>query len=76
MVKEQVEAAARLSGQSVTDFVETALEERVRMVLAESERIVLSEQAFSEFLAAISGEPERPSAELLAAVAAYKIREA
>jgi uncharacterized protein (DUF1778 family) len=71
-VKEQVEAAARLLGQSITDFAETALEEKVRTVLADNEHIVLSEHAFSEFFAAISGEPESPSPQLLAAVAAYK----
>ncbi len=74
-VKEQAEAAARLLGQSITDFAETALEEKARAVLSENERIVLTEHAFSEFLAAISEEPEKPSEKLLAAVAAYKKHE-
>jgi uncharacterized protein (DUF1778 family) len=71
-VKEQAEAAARLLGQSITDFAETALEEKAQHVLAESERILLTEQAFEEFVAAISGEPEKPSEKLLAAVDFYK----
>jgi len=75
VVKEQAEAAARVLGQSITDFAETALEEKARAVLAKNERIVLSEHAFSEFLAAISAEPERPSEKLLAAVAHYKRHE-
>ena len=76
VVKEQAEAAARVLGQSITDFAETALEEKARAVLAHNERIVLSEHAFGEFLAAISAaEPERPSEKLLAAVAHYKRHE-
>lgn len=56
----------------MTDFAETALEEKAKTVLADNERMVLSEHAFREFLAAISGEPESPSPQLLDAVAAYK----
>ena len=75
-VKEQAEAAARLLGQSITDFAETALEEKARVVLAQNERIALSESAFTAFLDAISGEPEKPSEKLLAAVEVYKRHEA
>lgn len=75
VVKEQAEAAARLLGQSITDFAEAALEEKARTVLAENERIVLSERAFDAFLAAITAEPERPSEKLLAAVADYRRHE-
>jgi uncharacterized protein (DUF1778 family) len=71
-VKEQAEAAARLLGQSITDFAETALEEKAQHVLADNERIVLSARAFEAFVAAISGEPEKPSEKLLAAVDFYK----
>ena len=74
-VKEQAEAAARLLGQSITDFAETALEEKAKAVLSENERIVLSEHAFGEFLAAISGPPDKPSERLLKAVAAYNRHE-
>jgi uncharacterized protein (DUF1778 family) len=71
-VKDQAEAAARLLGQSITEFAEVALEEKARRVLAENERLVLSAEAFKQFLAAISGEPETPSPKLLAAVDRYK----
>jgi uncharacterized protein (DUF1778 family) len=71
-VKEQAEAAARLLGQSITDFAETALEEKAKAVLTENERIVLSEHAFSAFLAVVTGPPAAPSETLLDAVAAYK----
>ena len=74
-VKEQAEAAARLLGQSITDFAETALEEKARAVLSENERIVLSEHAFSQFLAAISGTPDKPSEKILDAVADYNWHE-
>lgn len=71
-VKEQAEAAAQLLGQSITDFAEAALEEKARSVFAENERIVMSERAFEAFIAAVSGEPEKPSEKLLAAIAHYK----
>jgi uncharacterized protein (DUF1778 family) len=74
-VKESIETAARLLGQSITDFAEDALAEKAQAVLTEHERIVFSEEAFTEFLAAISGEPEKPSEKLLAAVTAYKRHE-
>lgn len=71
-IKERVETAAHLLGQSITDFTETALEEKARHVLAEHERILVSDAAFEVFVAAISGEPEKPSVRLLAAVERYK----
>jgi uncharacterized protein (DUF1778 family) len=74
-VKEQAEEAARILGQSITDFAESALEEKAKAILAENERITLSAAAFTEFLAAISGEPEKPSEKLLSAVEAYKRHE-
>lgn len=74
-VKEQAEVAARLLGQSITDFAESALEEKAKSVLAENDRLVFSENAFSEFLAAISAKPEAPSEKLLSAVEAYKRHE-
>ena len=71
-VKESAEAAAHLLGQSITDFTEDALAEKAKAVLAEHERILLSEEAFTAFFAAISSEPEKPSEKLLDAVAVYK----
>lgn len=71
-IKERAEVAARLLGQSITDFTESALDEKAQHVLAENERMVLSDQAFQEFVAAISGEPEKPTPKLLSAVERYK----
>lgn len=71
-IKERAEVAARLLGQSITDFTESALDEKAQHVLAENERIVLSEQAFQQFVAAISGEPEKPTRKLRSAVERYK----
>ena len=71
VVKDRAEAAARLLGQSITDFAESALEEKARAVLAENERIVLSERAFQEFVESISAKPDKPSAKLLDAIAEY-----
>ena len=74
-VKAQTEAAARLLGQSVTDFAEAALEEKARAVIAENERVVFSDRAFSEFVENLSRIPDKPSEKLLAAVAAYNRHE-
>jgi uncharacterized protein (DUF1778 family) len=75
IVKDQAEMAARILGQSITDFAETALEEKAKTVIAENERILLSEEAFREFLAAITGEPAKPSEKALATVAMYNRHE-
>jgi uncharacterized protein (DUF1778 family) len=74
-VKEQAEAAARLLGQSITDFAESAIEEKAKEVLADQDRLLFSEAAFTEFLLAISSTPEKPSEKLLTAVDAYKRHE-
>ena len=71
-LKEQVETAARLSGQSLTSFTETALAQKAQQVLAEGERIRLSETAFEAFLQAIQAVPSQPSSKLLSAVEDYK----
>ena len=70
-LKAKVEAAAGLSGLSITSFTEMALNEKVQAVLQEHERIVLSERAFESFLEAVQGPSAQPSEELLKAVAAY-----
>lgn len=70
-VKSDAEAAASLLGQSITDFAETALEEKAQKVLAENSAILLSEKSFSDFLSVIQGIPEKPSVQLRDAVAEY-----
>lgn len=49
-IKSQAEAAARALGLSITAFTETALAEKAQHVLAEQERIVLSEEQFARFV--------------------------
>ena len=70
-VKEQAETAAQMLGLSKTDFAETALAEKAQQVIAENERILLSEKAFEEFVAAIYSPPPKPSKKLLQAVVEY-----
>ena len=70
-LKEKVEAASRLRGLTLTSFVEVALSEKADEVLAQEERIVLSQRAFEEFLRALET-PEPPSAKALEAVRLYK----
>jgi uncharacterized protein (DUF1778 family) len=50
LIKQQAEAAARALGLSITAFTETALAEKAQHVLAEQERIVLSEAQFARFV--------------------------
>ncbi len=71
-LKEKVEAAARLRGQTVTAFTESALAEKAQEVLQNEERIQLSQSAFEAFLHAIESPPEKPSAKLQAALVEYK----
>lgn len=71
-LKDQVESAARICGQSLTAFTETALAEKAHQVLQEQERITLSQKAFQAFLEAIQAPPAAPSAKLLAAVRDYQ----
>lgn len=73
-LKERIEVAARLSGHSLTSFTELALSEKARTVLQDHERLVMSEQAFEDFLAAIEEPPEAPSEKLQQAVAEYRDR--
>lgn len=70
-LKERVEAASRLTGLTLTSFVEVALSEKAEAVLAQEERILLSQRAFEEFLKALET-PVAPSPKALEAVQRYK----
>lgn len=70
-LKEKVEAASRLRGLTLTSFIEVALSEKADEVLEQEERIVLSQQAFQDFIQALEA-PETPSAKALEAVRLYK----
>jgi uncharacterized protein (DUF1778 family) len=52
--KELLVRAASLTGQSLSDFMRTAVEERARRVIADHERMVLAGQARETFLAALA----------------------
>ncbi len=45
--------AASLTGQTLSDFMRTAVEERARNVIADHERIVLTERARGVFFSAL-----------------------
>ncbi len=75
-IKQRAEEAAALLGQSITDFTESALEEKAQAVFERFERIVVSERDFAAFVAAIQAPPKPPTPELLAAAAEYKRRRA
>ena len=71
-LKEQVEAAAELCGQSITSFTELALAEKTREVLLEQERIQLSQAAFQSFLDIVQAPPAQPSSRLISALESYR----
>ncbi len=56
--KELLVRAASLTGQTLSDFMRTAIEERARHVIADHERIELSGQARDTFLAALANPPK------------------
>lgn len=74
-IKQRAEEAASLLGQSITDFTEMALAEKADAVLAQHERIVLSERDFARFLEAIE-KPASPTPALREAAAEYRRQQA
>lgn len=70
-IKQRAEAAASLLGQSITNFTETALAEKAEAVLAQQERIVLSERDFALFVHTLEN-PPAPTPKLRAAAEEYK----
>ncbi len=74
-IKARAEEAARVLGQSITAFTETALAEKAQSVLAEQERIVLSEAQFARFVE-ILDDPAPPTPALKRAMEGYKATKA
>ncbi len=70
-IKQQAESAARALGQSITAFTETALAEKAQSVLAEQERIVLSEAQFARFVEILE-DPAPPTPKLVRAMQEYQ----
>lgn len=55
--KEMLVLAASLTGQTLSEFMRTAVEERAKRVIADHERIALNQAARSTFLAALANPP-------------------
>ena len=70
-IKQRAEEAAKILGQSITDFTEGAIAEKADAVLAQHDRIVLSERDFARFVDLIENPPP-PTAKLREAAEAYK----
>jgi uncharacterized protein (DUF1778 family) len=63
--KEQLVLAAAMAGQTLSDFIRTAVDERAKRVIADQERMVLSGQARERFFAALEN-PPKPNDRLIA----------
>ena len=68
--KELFMRAASLQGQTLSEFMRVAVEERAKSVIAEHERIVLNAQARDTFLSALAN-PPKPNDKLAALAARY-----
>ena len=68
--KDLLVRAAGITGQTLSDFMRTAIEERVKRVIADHERIVLDERARTTFLAALA-KPPQPNDRLAALADRY-----
>jgi len=68
--KELLVRAASLTGQTLSDFMRTAVEERAQRVIADHERIVLNERARRTFLSALAN-PPHPNDKLVALADRY-----
>jgi uncharacterized protein (DUF1778 family) len=68
--KELLVRAATLSGQTLSDFMRTAIEERAQHVIADHERITLSAQARDTFFKTL-GAPPKANDRLVALMERY-----
>ena len=68
--KELLVRAASLTGQTLSDFMRIAIEERANRVIAEHERIILNNQARERFFSALSN-PPAPNDKLTALAERY-----
>ena len=57
-MKRRIEDAARVRGQTTTDFVKTAALDRAEDVLQEERRLMLSDEGMRAFLAILESPPE------------------
>lgn len=68
--KELYLRAASLEGQTLSEFMRVAVEERAKSVIAEHERVVLNDRAREKFLAALVS-PPAPNEKLTALAKKY-----
>jgi len=68
--KELLVRAATLTGQTLSDFMRTAIEERANRVIADHERIVLNDRSRKTFFDALTT-PPRPNDRLVALADRY-----
>jgi len=68
--KELYLRAASLEGQSLSEFMRLAVEERAKRVIADHERLVLNEQSRETFLSALV-RPPKPNDRLAALAERY-----
>ena len=68
--KELLVRAAGLTGQTLSDFIRTAVEERAQRVIADRESIAVNERARRTFLSALTN-PSQPNDRLVALAERY-----
>ena len=71
-VKQEIERAASLSGETVSNFVLGASVRRARRVIRDSTTIRLSSRDHERFLAALDRDDAKPNAALVRAAERYK----
>ncbi len=74
-IKRRAEQAAQILGQSITAFTETALADKAHSVLAEQERITLSEHEFARFVEILEDDSP-PAPALVKAMSDYQATKA
>ena len=75
-IKQRAEEAATLLGQDLTAFTESALNEKAQTVIAQEEKLVLSDQDFEKFVTALDNPPAPTPALLVARQTLRKLRAA
>lgn len=75
-IKQRAEDAAMLLGQDLTAFTESALNEKAQAVIAQQEKLVLSDQEFEKFVAALDNPPAPTPALVAARQSLRQLREA
>lgn len=75
-IKQRAEEAATLLGQDLTAFTESALNEKAQAVIQQEEKLLLSDQDFEKFVAALNNPPAPTPALVAARRTLHQLREA